>query len=401
MALEGDGIYRPERRHGRACTECGICSQVCPGVVWDIGATDWKSSFGPDRRANLGSYVSCYCGFAKDERVRQSASSGGMITAILIDLLEKGEIDGAVVVRMNQDRPPLPEMFVARTKEEILGASKSKYGPVHLEKALSDIRQSPGERFALVGLPCHVQGSRKAQLAGVLRPNQIVVTLGLFCGHGASLDLTKFLMKKYGVDGSSVRAIDYRSGGWPDYGYQFEGENTRRFVPFKRSVLGTAWVHNLFTPRRCLVCTDLTAESADISFGDAWLPEFTDRPNGDRTGWSIVVCRNERWREYLEGCETGHKLHLQKISPEMVERSQAGGLFSKKVMASLRAHILYPATKTSLRNGNIPKRLFLRAFNQCLHIRSAQRLYKHGILERIPEVALTSYFQLLSRLHLL
>jgi coenzyme F420 hydrogenase subunit beta len=41
--------------------------------------------------------------------------------------LEEGIIDGALVTRMKKDRPLEPEPFIARTREEIIEASKSKY----------------------------------------------------------------------------------------------------------------------------------------------------------------------------------------------------------------------------------------------------------------------------------
>jgi len=53
----------------------------------------------------------------------------GVVTQLLIFLLEKGIIDGALVVRMREDQPLEPEPFIARTKEEIISTSKFKYCP--------------------------------------------------------------------------------------------------------------------------------------------------------------------------------------------------------------------------------------------------------------------------------
>jgi len=63
---------------------------------------------------------------------------------------------------MKKENPLEPEPFIARTKEEIIEASKSKYCPVPANIALKEIMDSKsGEKFAVVGLPCHIQGIRK------------------------------------------------------------------------------------------------------------------------------------------------------------------------------------------------------------------------------------------------
>ena len=50
-----------------------------------------------------------------------------------------------------------------------------------------------------------------------------------------------------------------------------------------------------FTPDGCNVCSDHLAELADISFGDAWLPEF----EVDKLGTSIAISRTKLGEEFL------------------------------------------------------------------------------------------------------
>lgn len=66
-------------------------------------------------------------------------------------------IDGALVARMNSNDPLEPQPFIARTREEILEASRSKYCPVPVNILIKDVLKED-ERYTFVGLPCHIHG---------------------------------------------------------------------------------------------------------------------------------------------------------------------------------------------------------------------------------------------------
>src|SRR4030043_382689 len=114
-----------------------------------------------------------------DEEIRRGSSSGGIVTQLLVYALEKGIIDGALVVRMKKDKPLEPEPFIARSREEIISASKSKYCPVAANVVLKAILSEKG-RVAVVGLPCHINGIRKAESALPELKKKIVLHVGLF-----------------------------------------------------------------------------------------------------------------------------------------------------------------------------------------------------------------------------
>ena len=101
---------------------------------------------------------------------------------VLISALEKNLIDGALVTRMKKDNPLESEAFIARTKEEIISASKSKYCPVAANISLKQILKEEG-RFAVVGLPCHLHGIRKAEKINKALGKKIVFHFGLLCSH--------------------------------------------------------------------------------------------------------------------------------------------------------------------------------------------------------------------------
>jgi len=84
-----------------------------------------------------------------------------------------------------------------------------------------------------------------------------------------------------------------------------------------------------FTPSRCLLCCDGTAELADISFGDAWLPEFSN----DNNGTSIIVSRTQMAEQFLQKAMSSKKIKLSKITGIKVARSQGMMRFKKNSLA--------------------------------------------------------------------
>ena len=135
---DSKGIYLPKVDNG-GCDNCGICLEVCPGHSVDYEQLNLGMFGKYPEDVLIGNYVNCYSGYANDDNIRYNSASGGIVTALLIFALEEGVIDGAIVTRMKKDEPLEPEPFIARTKEEIIEASKSKYCPVPVNTVLREI----------------------------------------------------------------------------------------------------------------------------------------------------------------------------------------------------------------------------------------------------------------------
>jgi hypothetical protein len=66
----------------------------------------------------------------------------------------------------------------------------------------------------------------------------------------------------------------------------------------KEAAVYQSWMHRYFFPPRCLTCTDVTAQLADVSFGDPWLKRFMKSDCGG--GLSLMVCRSAIGLRLLE-----------------------------------------------------------------------------------------------------
>ena len=324
------GIYVPWVDEER-CNQCGVCLAVCPGHTVDFKQLN-LDIFGRESEDILvGNYSNCYTGYATDPKIRYDSASGGLLTALLIFALEEGVIDGALVTRMSEKNPLEPEPFITRTRDEIVSAAKSKYCPVPANTAFGEIIKEDG-RFAMVGLPCHIQGVRKAEMVNRKLKEKIVLHLGLFCNHTPSFLATEYILRNMKVKKQEVKKLDYRGEGWP--GSMKIGLENRE-ISISLSDYWESGFGSFFYPLRCLSCIDALSELADISFGDAWLPEFSD----DRLGQSMVISRTKVGQQILERAIRQGAIELAEVEPTKMKQSQRVLLRRRK--AGANAHMSF------------------------------------------------------------
>jgi coenzyme F420 hydrogenase subunit beta len=327
-------IYIPKIDKNK-CTNCGLCLKSCPGIAVNFKRLN-LSIFGKEPENKLiGNYLQCYIGYTTHKKLRYASSSGGIVTQILISLLENKTINGALVVRMKNNNPLEAESFIARTKEEIISARGSKYCPVTINAALEKINNSnEREKFAVVGLPCHIHGIRKSEEIFPNLKKKIIFHVGIFCSHTPSFKATdNFINKKLRICDKNIRKLDYRGSGWPGYleVLKKDGEKLKISLFNYWRFIGA----NFFAIPRCKLCIDETAELADISCGDAWLPEFS----GDNIGTSVIVARTHDAEKRLNFLKNIGAIYLKKINADKVIQSQHSVLSYKKIIVPYKIKI--------------------------------------------------------------
>jgi coenzyme F420 hydrogenase subunit beta len=322
------GCYLP-RIDANRCTRCGLCRQVCPGHEVDFESLS-GGSFGdiPDDIA-LGRHLGCYIGHAGDRDMRYNCASGGLVSALLVFALEEGLIDGALVTRMRADDPLRPEPFIARTRDEVLSAAGSKYCPAAAGAALDEILRAEG-RFAVVGLPCHIQGIRKAEQQIPALKERIRYRISIPCSLNYSFRGTERILRNRGILPEHVEALRYRGRGWPGtMSIQLKdgSEQTIPLAEYYRE-LGP------YSLRRCTLCSDMLGELSDLTCGDAWIPEVM---RADKVGSSFVVSRTPGAEELLEAAASKEAVELSELGLRELLASQGHALFKKrKLQARMR-----------------------------------------------------------------
>ena len=283
-----------------ACTDCDLCVKVCPGDEFDL-IDAYKKNFGVDAdvTSTHGHFIEQSISYATDPMIRERSTSGGLVTAILLNLLKRGEIDGAVVIVSDDKELWKGKPIVARTREEILSAMKSKYAICPTNSVFGEIRNIPG-RYALVGLPCQIHGFTKAAELDQRLKERVVLTIGLFCHAAVEHEALKIIWGSLGDKVKGATKYISRIGkhpGTPHLEMQdgslypvYFGEKGG-YRPSSMEIINI--VYRLYTPARCLTCFDASAEFADIAVGDPWMAP----PHSDvdfYKGWSFALVRNQR-----------------------------------------------------------------------------------------------------------
>ena len=259
------------------CIACGLCNGCCPGANVDFPALAAGMDGYEDNYDNLqGCVEQTYVSHSTSTEVRHSGASGGVVTALLLYLLEKGRIDGAGIVGADPETPYMTKGILATTPEEIKAGALSKYCVTPSMEVLQEIRKRKG-KFALVALPCQIHGLRKLAQADPGLYKKIEVIFGLYCACNMEPNAHLEAMEVAGVDKEEVAAFHHRGGDWPG-GLAVRKKDESVFplhhVETYNTIINVMF--RLFGAKRCYVCIDGLAEFADLSFGDFWAFDYPD-----------------------------------------------------------------------------------------------------------------------------
>jgi coenzyme F420 hydrogenase subunit beta len=362
------------------CIGCGICAHLAPGeaairfnpngflrpvlnsTAPAPGVFDRLSEFcpmagvGPDedrlaeefcspdskRHPRLGHYLACYAGRVTDASVYHRSSSGGVGRWLIATLLEKNIIDAAAVVmpRQHQDAgTALFEYRIATTPAEVLASATSAYYPVEMSGVLDHIRAKPG-RYAITALPCFAKGIRTLCMSDPVMRSRITVVIGTVCGHLKSAFYAELLGWQLGVPPADLAGINFRvkipgcranEKGVAAYS---RNSSNQEFGPVKvQKLYGTNYGEGFFKYKACDYCDDVVAETADVSFGDAWLPQYLDR------GTSLIIVR-QRWiQQILESARDAGELAIEPLGADAAAQSQDAGLRHRREGLAYRLYL--------------------------------------------------------------
>lgn len=327
MKCSERGTYLP-RLDDTKCDQCGICLRICPGAEVNFKELNLLAFDKELEDAPIGNYLNCYAGYATDRRLRYKSASGGLVGALSTFALETGAVDGVLATRMSCETPSKPQPFIAETKEEFMSAVGSKYCPVPANVALREILEKKG-RYILVGLPCHIQGLRKAQVLNKKLRNRVAYCFGLVCNHTPSFHATKYLLRKFKIPEEKIAKLYYRGKGWPGGMNIILDDGSEAFIPWASPHYWGMVFQRFFWPKNCMVCDDKLCQLADIVFMDAWLPEFSS----DKIGTSLVMVRSKRGEALITKAMKHKVVELQAISIKSVIKSQSMVTTIRKVAA--------------------------------------------------------------------
>jgi coenzyme F420 hydrogenase subunit beta len=253
----------------------------------------------------LGAYRQVFTGYAADPTIRQRGASGGVISRVLIHLLESGQIEGAVVLRQGLHSPEAATPTIATSRAEILAAAQSVYAVTPTLTILPEIEAFPG-RLAFVGLPEQVTALRMLQAAGHPAAQKVVFVAGPYTGTNMYVGAVRAFLRMQGVkDAIAITSLQWRAGEWPGY-LQVETADGR---VFKAQKFYYNYLIPFYISRNCQITPDFTNEATDLSVGDAWSPQFEQAGGGH----SVIVARSEFAEKVLLSMQQSGELMLESI----------------------------------------------------------------------------------------
>jgi len=277
-ALELDSEGQPKYADKNKCIEGGLCYEICPAI--DELEEETKSRVA--WTAPMGRVSDIIIARAQDPSIRHSATDGGVVTALLVYLFQKGQIDGAVVTK--PVGPYRRESLLAASEDEIRSAAgfffDTAYGMKSVSEYYSTIARlaefnpilSKGfQRVAFVGTPCQIKAIRKMQTLNIYPSDSVKVCLGLFCSGNFIFEKKERekIAQIGGFHWKSVKKINIK-----EY----------LIVHLKSGEVITVRLSDLRSMKRraCNFCGDFSAEYADISFGGLGADE----------GWTTAIARS-------------------------------------------------------------------------------------------------------------
>jgi coenzyme F420 hydrogenase subunit beta len=342
--LARKGVYSAKILPGgvESCTGCGLCEKVCPAIRI-VGSEKIRTPLKDTHdilRWLIGDYKKIYVGYAVDNALRYECSSGGMATSILLYKLRTNRIKGALIAMPMTQKVIRHEINLAESEKEIIENKGTIYCQINYAKAWEHIKNFAG-KMAIVGQPCQLNAFDLFSSAKRMN-GKGHFKIGLFCGGTNSHRTLNFLFRRMNIDPDNILRLRYRSGGWPGRKMVAQVESLKnrgrysnvtlfdRDSSLLQSYLYRFCFSGSFFPDICLACKDQTAEHADISLGDAWIPRYL---SSDKVGTNIINCRTRIAQELLERMFDENLICLEDASPEDIISSQGNCLVGKKIGA--------------------------------------------------------------------
>ena len=256
----------PQFIHEDKCLECGICYHICPQT--HVLVSDLNNQY--NYVEPIGDFFGIFSCQALDEDLLRNGTDGGVVSALLLFLIERRLVDGAIVSR--KVGPFSRDSMIAKTKDDLVAAQGSilDVAPQVTEIAnyttysptISALNRYKFKKLAIVGTPCQLYTMRCMQNLGVTPSQNIEICLGLFCYENFSFQ--QFKKEKFESD-FNIKFEDIKKVNIKEDLFFTLKDDKIVHIPFSEI--------KEYMRQACNACDDFSNIYADISFGGLGSPE--------------------------------------------------------------------------------------------------------------------------------
>ena len=313
MAQQPPGYLRPVQSAPLTTgQEAGIAA-ACPALVVDIDADAPVDDvlWGPSHFTGTG--------FATDTVLRHQASSGGVISALLLQALEDGTVDFVVQTAADPVVHTGNRTVISRAPADVFAAAGSRYAASAPLADLEALLAGPG-RFAFVGKPCDVAALRTRARTDARIDAKVPIMIAFFCAGIPSARANARLLAAMDAPADAVTGFRYRGDGWPGYATATLADGTTRRMSYDAS-----WGQILSkeVQFRCKICADAVGSAADIACADAWYGDESGYPSFQETdGRSLIMARTAAGLELLDAARAAGSVEATPLAMSEIIKMQ-------------------------------------------------------------------------------
>ncbi|MGI4876791.1 MAG: Coenzyme F420 hydrogenase/dehydrogenase, beta subunit C-terminal domain [Janthinobacterium lividum] len=307
------GFTRPQQVADISATAEAAIEATCPALVIDNrpSAPNFDPLWGP--------WFSTGTGYATDAALRHQASSGGVISALLVHALATNVVDYVVETTMDADRPLANVTVTGRTAGEVFSAAGSRYAASSPLAAISALLDAAG-RFAFVGKPCDISALRALARIDPRVDAKVPLMLAFFCAGIPSGDGARRILAAIDAPEDEVTAFRYRGDGWPGNATATLRDGTTRSMSYHDS-----WgkILSKEIQFRCKICPDAVGSAADIACADAWYGDDKGYPSfAEQAGRSLVMARTTFGEALVRDAVAAGVIVTEPLDPGEIVRMQ-------------------------------------------------------------------------------
>ncbi|WP_051350324.1 Coenzyme F420 hydrogenase/dehydrogenase, beta subunit C-terminal domain [Dyadobacter alkalitolerans] len=319
MQVTPQGFHLPASKNNNSLNT--IISKVCPSILVD----NQQNSDNVD--GIWGKILGLYSGHSTDNEIRTKGSSGGIISAIAIHILENKMVDFVLQVGGDPSNHYNNKLKVSRSREDVLACAASRYAPASVFNDILNILESTSGTFCFIGKPCDVSALKNLVNLYPQYDSRLKLTIAIFCAGMPSFSATNDVINSFEGAEMPVTDLSYRGMGWPGY-FSFKDATAKTYKMSYNDSWGKVLGKQIHF--RCKICPDGIGLQADIAVGDAWETKSGYPDFQEREGESLVLLRSEKAVEIFNLIAASNEVVRKELQTGVIEKMQPFQYYRRK-----------------------------------------------------------------------